>query len=318
MQVARSSDGSVYAARFYPVGEDKGKISNVSIDDVSNHCLTNISPFHGTISQDSRGRSFRSSSGLSITLDVAAPPWRSPRVEDIGQNLRGLQNVRWADNPISKTADGEIHRASLGERNVDGMTIFGFHSSETGPDSEEHRVEDRWESDLGFTYSRNVTNPSAPGGHGYSEVVNNLKRAEPNPELFKMQSTYFPPDGTLRNAKTLFISGLPSNRELQQRIESILTASGRFTLLPDRKTADLIVQSDLGILPNSDRNHPPSHEVRLVLHEQNGSDLMWISLRFKSASDGLAELPVVSTCFADLWTQVESQQAPSAPSDEKF
>jgi hypothetical protein len=135
--------------------------------------------------------------------------------------------------------------------------------------------------------------------------------------LFTVQDKYFPPTRALPNARTIFILGLLSDEELTKRIETILTASGRFTIAPDSKTADLVVTSKFE--PDTGGDQATSRQIRLEFHKPNGASVFWVSLRFPNrGSDQWAQSSVVNSCFADLWKRVEGVQAPPTSTDDEL
>jgi hypothetical protein len=315
LELARASDGSVYKAIIDPMGEFKGSASNISIEDATSNCNIKIYPYRSQLRRDNQGHVDGGTSGLSIGLEAEqAQASPSPTIEDIrNKNLREQERISMS--PQILNPDAKLRQTSLGQRTVDGMTIFGF-QSEHRIDSKTDRVDERWESELGFTYSSTTT--STTEGRVSANDIATLKLVEPPAELFTVQDKYFPPTSTLPNAKTISISGLLSNAELRDQIESILIASGRFTLVPDSKTADLTV------LPRIDSDIPgyqanaTSHQIQLEFHTPNGTSVFWVTLHLRGASDQWAQSPVINTCFANLWKRVESLRSPSAPIGEEL
>jgi hypothetical protein len=69
----------------------------------------------------------------------------------------------------------------------------------------------------------------------------------------------------------------------------------------------------------------PNRQVLMKFEEQQhgaefvpmGGNLMWVTLRFTGAPDDWAEEPVVNTCFANLWNNVESLHLSSSALSEK-
>jgi hypothetical protein len=315
VEIARAGDGSIYEATSDPNGEFKGSIFHIKIMDVASNCNLGISPYRSHLRKTNQGYLPGPTSGLSISVEaVKAPTSPSPTVDDIrNMNLRGQDHIRMS--PQILKPDEKIRQTSLGQRTVDGMTIFGF-QLEHRLGSETDRVEERWESEMGFAYSLTRTNPTSGRVSAFS--LSGLKLVEPPAELFTIQDKYFPPTRALQNARSIFISGLPGNEELTRRIESILTASGRFTIAPDSRAADLVVVSRLEADTVGDQAHATFRQIRLEFNRPNGTSVFWVSLRLNGASDQGAQSPTVNTCFANLWERVESLKASSAPIDEEL
>jgi hypothetical protein len=315
LEIARAGDGSVYEATFDPIGEFKGSISRIYIDDVTSNCTINIGPYRSSLRKDDHGRMGGSTSGLSIGLEAGqALGSPSPTIGDIrDRNLR--EQKRISMSPQILNPDAKMRQTSLGQRTVDGMTIFGF-QLEHRIDSKADRVDERWESELGFTYSwtRTTTTERMVWTHSLA----GLTLAEPPAALFIIQDKYFPPTSTPPNARSIFISGLLGNAELTHQIESILTASGRFNLVPDSKTADLTVLSKIDSEIPGYQANASSHRIQLEFNKSNGASVFWVTLHLNGASDQWALSPVVNTCFANLWKRVESLQAPAPSIDEEL
>jgi hypothetical protein len=313
--IARASDGSVYEATVDPIGEFKGSIETIGIEDVTSNCNIGISPYRSHLTKNNQGHIVGSATGLSISLEAGQSPASPfPTIEDIrDKNLREQERISRCAQ-ICKP-DATIRQTSLGEKTVDGMTIFGF-QLEHMLDSKTDRVEERWESELGFTYSFHRT--SSPQGRISAYSLAGLKLAEPPAELFTIQDRYFPSTSALPNAKTIFVLGLLGDAELTARIESILTASGRFTIAMDSKTADLVVAAKTDPDPNGVQAHSPFRPIWLEVDRPGRGPIFLVSLSFNGAPDQWAQSPVVSTCFANLWKRVESLQAPYAAIDDEL
>ena len=314
LEIARASDGSVYQAKLDPVGEFKGSISNIKIEDATNNCNIDIHPYRANLRRDDRGRLIRSSDGLSIILEAAKTPDSTPStVADIrNRNLQEQERIGTSP-PIIKPYT-KIRETSLGQRTVDGMTIFGF-QVEHLIDSKTDWVEQRWKSELGFTYS--AIHSNSGDGYDFARSLAGLKLVESPAALFTVQDKYFPPTRALPNARTIFISGLLGDEELTKRIESILTGSGRFTIAPDSKTAGLVVTSKF--VPNIAVDQAPPRQILLEFNRPNGASVFWVSLRFPNrGSDQWEQSSVVNSCFADLWKRVEGVQPSSTSTDDEL
>ena len=320
VDIARAADGSVYSAT--PFGNLKSRI-HLTIDDAVSHCSTEFWPYKSHLTRDNQGRLGGGEGGLSIGLAGGQPATSPvPTVEEIRNKNLKLQE-RWSTNSENMDPNARLRRFSLGQRSVDGMTIFGFRTEHT-IDSETGRViEEHWDSELGFTYSlsRNFPTESKVSVHS----VTGLKLTEPPAELFRMQEKYFPPTDAFSNARTVFVSPFSGHADIQQRIESILTASGRLIVVADSKTADMVVL--MGPVPEP-LDHPattPSRQVLLKFETQQhgaefvpmGGNLMWVTLRFSGVTDDWAEEPVLNTCFANLWNNVESLHLSTSAISEK-
>jgi hypothetical protein len=312
-EIARASDGSVYKATVDPSGEFKGSIDHIKIEDATSNCNIGIYPYRSHLTKTNQGQVVGPTRGLSIGLDAAqVPALPFPTIEDIRD--RNLREQGWISTGSQVfNPDAQMRQTSLGQRTVDGMTIFGFHL-EGLHDSKTDRVEERWESELGFNYSFSRTYSTE--GRVSAHSVAGLKLVEPPAALFAIQDKYFEPTNTLPNARTVFFPGFVGNAELTHRIESILTASGRFTIAPDSKSADLAVLVKIDSEIPGYKSTPPFHQILLKFNKPNGDSVIWVELHFRGASDEWAQSPVVNTCFANLWKRVESVQSPSASSDE--
>jgi hypothetical protein len=150
--------------------------------------------------------------------------------------------------------------------------------------------------------------------------VTSLKQVEPPAERFTLQETFFPPTRALIGAKTLFAPEFHSHEKLRQQIDSILTSSGRFTIVPSADVADLVIRFETSAIQNGTKpltyfsmsfREPGSHE-------QYVGDVLMISLHFKGNLDGSVDAPVVKTCFANLWQQVENLQPPQDSAGKQF
>jgi hypothetical protein len=308
--IARSSNGSVYQATVIPVGEFKGSIDHVHFQDITSHCSIDVTPFQSNMTKNSRSQWIGVSTAMHISLTAAVPQPRIFTVEGIRENLTHLQQG-WANGLVTDKPQGEIHHASLGEKNIDGMTLFGLHS-ETTPGSPKYYAEDRWESDLGFTYSRSTTNPA--DGSSWSYTFTNFKRAEPDPALFRIQDKYFPPTNIFSNARTVFIAPIIGHDDVQRQIESILTASGRLTIAPDSKSADLVVASN----PVPAKVTSTSQVIPIDFRKPNGTRILSVMLHFERIPEPWADSAVIHTCFANLWNQIETLPQSSGLFDEQF
>ena len=313
VEIARAGDGSVYEAKIDTTSEFKGSVESIGIEDVTSNCNIGIFPYRSHLNKNNQGHMVGPAWGLSIGLEAGtAPASPSPTIEDIrDRNLREQERI--SKCPQICKPDAKQRQTSLGQKTVDGMTIFGF-QLEHMLDSKTDRVEERWESELGFTYSFYRTTEGRISAYNLA----GLKLVEPPAELFTVQDKYFPPVRALPNAKTIFVSGLLLDAQLTARIESILTASGRFTIAIDSKTADLVVAAKSDPDPNGVQAHAPFRLIWLEFNKPSGATVFLVSLHFNGAPDQWAQSPVVSTCFANLWKRVESLQAPSTSIDEEL
>lgn len=315
-QIARSSMGSIYESRQAPAGIDS---TWISINDAATNCNTHISPFISHMSQRSNGAWTGGQSILSIQLSGGSSDNRRLHtVEGIRQGNRRMQQS-YIDNGGTVTTHapyGDVQLSSLGERNVNGSILFGFHVV-TAPDATRHENAERWESDLGFTYSMNWINPQ--DGSSHSQQITNLKLTEPDPALFMLQEKYFPPTDVFSNARTIYVSAPDISADLQHKIEAALTGSGRLTLAPDVKTADMIVRANMQAPPSSAPTTKYSQvhlEIRVPGSGQRdvmqGDILMHIGLTFTGPAEGWPGSPVVNTCLASSWERIESLHLTSA------
>ncbi|GGH07423.1 hypothetical protein [Silvibacterium dinghuense] len=313
-QVARSSSGSVYQAHFFTSGVAKDSLNNMHIRilDASSGCNLYISPFVSQRHQASNGTWLGGMAGLSINLYADRSEQRSVTVEDLRRGY-ARQQQQFIETPQRDMSEGMVRRSSLGEREVDGTALFGLHM-ESAPDAERHFTQDEWESDLGFTYSFRSTNLEDGSTQSFSAA--HVKLAEPDPALFTVQEKYFPPTDVFSNAKTVFVSASAGDANLQRRIASILTASGHLTAAPDAQSADLTVH----LRPLSPPAPSASDQEMEMQFRRPGNEIpVSIVLHLQHASVDWTDAPVVSTCFANLWSQMEALPISTpAPDGEKF
>jgi hypothetical protein len=312
VEIARAADGSTYKATIEPTGEFKGTIRSVQIEDATHPCNIGVYPSRANLIKDSQGHLVGARGLLQVSLELGdTSNSSSPSIEDFrNRYLREQEAIN--SYSLAYNTNSKIRRTSLGQRTVDGMSIFGFQQVHMSG-SKTDRVDETWESDLGFTYSQSTTNPIDETASAHS--VTSLTLTEPPAELFTIQDKYFPQSKALPNARTIFISGQLGNAELTHRIQSILIASGRFTLVSDSKTADLVVSKFDAYNPG-DPSYTSPPTIILKFNRPSGMSIFFISLHIKGQPDQWAESPVVNTCFADVWKRVETVQPPSAPIDE--
>jgi len=307
-EIARAADGSTYKATIEPTGEFKGTIRLIKIEDLTDACNIGVYPSRANLTKDSQGHLVGARGLMQVSLELGnTPDSPPPSIEDFrNRYLREQEGI--TSNSLAYNNNPRFRRTSLGQRTVDGMAIFGFQSVHMS-DSKTDRVDERWESDLGFTYSQSTTKPL--DGTVSAHSVTSLTLNEPPAELFTIQDKYFPRSKALPNARTIFISGQLGNAELTQRIQSILTASGRFTIAPDLKNADLVITKFDAYNPGDPSfTSPPT--IMLKFNRPNGNSIFFISLHFNLASDKWADSPVVNACFAD------AVKAPSDSSEDEL
>jgi hypothetical protein len=311
--VARSGNGSVYQAIPEIRGEFKGSISLVTIDDVASQCSTTVWTFLSHASQSGGGAQSGKGHGLSISLAPYSTGSGIPTADDIHDRLKHAEQGLVARSGSTKSY-GASRTTSLGERSVDGMTLFGVHN-ETARNAKEYSIVEFWDSDLGFTYSGNEAYPDRRISSSFT--MSNLKLAEPDPELFKIQSQYLLPTNVFLNARSLFIgSKLTDFPDLQEQIESVLTASGRLSIVSDVKAADLVVLLSGANAAAGDQERKSPRQVNLRFLRPNGFPLMLVSLDNIDPLYQSVESPLVNTCLANLWNRIATLQIPSASGDE--
>jgi hypothetical protein len=287
-EIGRAADGSFYIAQTNPIPELKRGIP-IGILDAATNCRIDVDPYHEFPATTSRGKTVQGSTGFDINLSMdRASSWPTRTVDDIRQGHVQLQRIfRRIPHTFDPDGAGDNDRTVLGEKMVNGMAIYGFRDERTH-NSKTEWIEDRWESELGFRFSENRSNPDSGSSWGFH--VTSLKQVEPPHEWFTIQQKYFPPTHTLTKAKTLFISEVHSHEELLQRIESILTASGRFTIVPNADAADVRIQTE--VLDGKDI----SMSFReLGAHQQYIRDILTIYLRLDGTPNDWAESQVVNT-----------------------
>ena len=300
--IARASNGSLYFASASDARPLEVLYTHVAFEDAACNCRVDFFP---VITPQ-----------IKITSREEDASSAQMTVDGIRQSLKDLQQ-RFTEEPVS-TIHGEIHRASLGEQNIDGMTLFGIHM-DTTPDSKNHAfdggrgsvqgfayrkkyaIDDIWDSELGFRYSWTSTEPST--GIVSDFKVTHFNRGEPDPALSRLQDRYFPPVNSIRSATKIFISHSNIGEDLRERIESILTTSGHYTVVRDLKAADLSIQfASSHVTSAKDR----ATWITLRLSNSKGKALANVALLFPDAEKKWAELPVVNTCFANVWNQIEN------------
>jgi hypothetical protein len=312
-EIGRAASGSIYYASIDPADETNSRVKATSIHDAPSNCNVSIGPYRAL----TKGVTSRGTDGLSINLGIdAVSAWPTRTIEDIRKGNFQEQEI-YRRTPQTSDSDGENHRTALGKKVADGTAIFGSRYERTH-DSKTESVEERWESELGFRYSESRSNTNQPSSWGYRAT--SLKKVEPPADRFALQGKVFSPTRALIDAKTLFVPEFHSQEKLRQQIESILTSSGRFTIVPSADVADLVIRFETSAIQNGTEpltyfsmsfREPGSHEQYL-------GDVLMISIHFKGNLDGSAQAPVVSTCFANLWQQVENLQPPQDSPGKKF
>jgi hypothetical protein len=308
-QIGRASDGSTYIAQIEAIPEFKSSDIRTGIFNAASNCGIGFHPYQVLSTKStSKGVTPFSATGFQITVgggSASGSPTRT--LEDIRRGYSQLQEIfRRIPQTSDSDGTGENYRTTLGVKMAYGTTIYGFRDERTH-DRKRERVEEHWESELGFRFSESWSNPNTESNWGYR--VTSLKQVEPPPECFALKEEYFPPTQALANAKTLFLPEFHGHEKLLRRIEAILTASGRFTVLPNADVADLAVRIQTSTATSVSMSLREPSE-----HEQYIGDLLTIVLDFDrlhhvdGKSDDWAEAPVVNTCFARLWQQVEKLQ----------
>jgi hypothetical protein len=225
-QIARETDASTYQAYYSP----EGKIQRIEIDDVPNNCTI---------------RNFVVPSGSQHSIILAVPPggkFRTSTVEEMGQQLRRAQRMS-NEQPYHSKPTGQSRVISLGERSVDGMTLFGVRSEFTSNEGEK-RLTEYWQSDLGLVVSSKTVWPAQDKEN--SSALTNLRRGEPDPHLFGIPKEYIDHADELRDAKTIFFDNQTGSQEILDGVETALITSTQLTVAADKDTADLIAKLTIG------------------------------------------------------------------------
>lgn len=252
--IARASNGSIYQSQVFSEKESfKGRLKSVMIDDASSNCRITIHPFQSDMTLNQAGVMVGGASGLTFVLAISsAARSKNWTPSDVREMERRSQKL-FTDHPIS--SDGDFHRTSLGERNANGMLLFGFRNEATA-DSRKDSVSEWWDSDLGFRPSSTYIKPSQ--GTTHSVNVTDLRLVEPDPSLFTIKDEYFPGTQVILNARSLFMEGFSGHEVLKRKVAEILAAPRRVSLVQNSNNADLVASLELPTPPNETKT-PYSH-----------------------------------------------------------
>jgi hypothetical protein len=218
MRIARASNGSTYRG---PYDRDR-KDGYVVIDDVPNHRRIE----YRVVPPQFRDHSYRLTTKKFFTESV--------------EQHRARLGCCIPDK--DKVKGGRLyHYTPLGEKNDDGMILFGRRVEETLEDGTK-RVSEYWDSDLGVEVSRTVDGPQ-PGRHE-SWIVTDIRREEPDPSLFQVPKEYL--SDPLLEAKTIFIDNQTGITEVLDMTTGQLNSGvprrhKPLTTVPEKNAADLTV-----------------------------------------------------------------------------
>ena len=310
--IARASNGSIYQSQVFSEKESfNGRLKSVMIDDASSNCRITIHPFQSDMTLNQAGVMVGGASGLTFVLAISsAARSKNWTPSDVREMERRSQKL-FTDHPIS--SDGDFHRTSLGERNANGMLLFGFRNEATA-DSGKDSVSEWWDSDLGFRSSSTYIKPSQ--GTTHSVNVTDLRLVEPDPSLFTIKDEYFPGTEGILNAKSLFMEGFSGHEAFERKVAEVLTTPGRVSLVKDRKEADLVASLELPTPPDGTKTS--YNQIVLKIRDPKESDslmgLFQISFNLHGSEEEWAVSPEINTCLSTLWTKIEMGRINSIPS----
>jgi hypothetical protein len=285
-QMARASDGSVYLGIY----SHDNKLARVEIQDVPNHRRISFlvpppNTYNHTYSQQPLDHTVQS-------------------IEEVRERLRRNEQ-HWADEPDSEKDNRRIHHTALGERSLEGMTLFGFHGEITREDGQKS-VFEYWQSDLGLTMSSSTIHED--GEESYWTIIN-LRREEPDPSLFQIPKEYL--SDPMLDANTIFIENMTGTQEVLDSAISKLNLWKKMkhvkplTIVQEKNAADLtatltrVPVSDLS--PNDQASSTSGIKLQVflrtskepVFEESVGSS-------GSARSDGFA----AERCVTSLWNRL--------------
>jgi len=289
IEMARASDGSQYSGSAIVDGEPR----QIFIVNNSQGCSLS-------------GQVFEISDRLKpiFILEPIDPSSRTTHTVDetedaLREQQKSLTMVRAHTNP-----DVSTRRLSLGEKKVDGMTIFGFRS-ETKLESGRYEIQEEWESELGFNYSRRYLAGFDVRKFPKELHVTDLRRDEPDPNLFAIAPKHFPRLPAFAGAKTVFVSYPEGQKEQADQVAVILTRSGQLSMVSNPSNADLVI--NFAFAPVQDGPASPTHPNSAYLTFQSpGSTaiLFEIQLQLYGKPEKL-HTAIRDSCLATLWPKIE-------------
>lgn len=299
MRIARASNGSTYRGPY----ERDGKRGHVIIEDVPNHRRIE----YPVPTPEFRDHTYR----------LTATNFFTESIEE--HRLRGNKCVI---SDKDKVKAGRLyHYTSLGEKNEDGMILFGRRVEETFEDGTK-RVSEYWDSDLGIQVSRTVDGPQ-PDSHE-SWAASDIRREEPDPSLFQVPKEYL--SDPLLEVNTIFIDNQTGIPEVLDMATTQLNswkwppAHKPLTIVQDKSAADLTAT----FTKITDNELQASHQMIKRLNWTPASGIkMQIQLRgssqieFENAagSSGTArgDGSAAQTCVSALWTLVSNARVGQWP-----
>jgi hypothetical protein len=209
-QLARASNGSTYVASK---GKD-GQTRHISIEDVPNNRRIELSP--------------QPPSYTYRFVEVRKGGFWTDCIDSYRERLQRFQDSFIQNPDRDKPPGGHVHRAKLGAKQENGMTLFGEKDEFTLATGEK-RTTEKWESDLGLTIT------STTNWHGKIRVwtVTDLERVEPDSTLFEIPKQYFPHNDPLLEAKTVFVENETGDPAVKDAAESAFNNWKRMTVTTD-------------------------------------------------------------------------------------
>jgi hypothetical protein len=231
IQLARASNGSTYRATYLANGE----VSSIEIEDIPNNRSISIT--------------LLAKSPLDHVYRLSKPirgKFMTDSVEAINQQLKRTERF-WVEHPDRPKPNGQVHYVSLGEKNSEGMTLFGFHSERTYTDGRKC-ISEFWRSDLGFMLSSKTVCPGEDKQDSF--ILTNLRREEPDTNLFEIPTNSSPMTDQQLDANTVSIienqTGVRKSSALLPGIEEGVpfpyqsSTLGWFEVVQNRSSSNLV------------------------------------------------------------------------------
>jgi hypothetical protein len=305
MRIARASNGSTY--RGAPIHD--GNSGPFAIEDVPNHRRLEFSD-----------------PGLwenNHTYRLSKQDFRTPSADQYREFLRrGQQHL--TDDPDDVKAGRRYHHISLGERSGDGMSLLGVRTEITFDDGTK-RIEEHWDSDLGITISRTSEGPKE--GEQSSWVVTDIRREEPDPNLFQIPKEYL--SDPFQVARTVFIDDQTGIPEVLERVTAQFNTwkwpptQKPLTIVQQKNAADFtatftkisVAELEAGFQGTriTTPGWVPASGIKMQIHLRGSSELAFDNAVGSSGTakgDGSA----ANTCVSDLWTRVLNTRVGEWPS----
>jgi hypothetical protein len=300
MRIARASNGSTYRGPY----QHDGKYGTAFIADVPNHrrIQYRVGP------QEFRDHTYQ------LTVENFSTESLEEHRARLGCCIPGKDKVE----------GGRLyHYTPLGEKNDDGLILFGRRVEET-LDNGTKRVSEYWDSNLGIEVSRTVDGPQ-PGRHE-SWVVTDIRREEPDPSLFQVPKEYL--SDPLLEVTTIFIDNQTGVPEVLEMATTQLNswkwppAHKPLTIVQDKSSADLaatftkITDTELQASYQGIKLSKPTpvSGVKMQIQLRGSSEIEFENAAGSSGTakgDGSA----AQTCVTALWNLVANARVGQWPSD---